>query len=714
LPLSARLLLLLALAGAVPLGASPLWTLSWADEGDGAANSLPDSAKWRMEQGGGGWGNSELQTYTNRSQNARYDGAGNLVLEARQEGYTGPDGIYRNYTSARLLTSATFTQAYGRFEARLQTTVGQGLWPAFWMLGNNIGSVGWPACGEIDIMENVGYEPTITHGTVHGPGYSGGNGIGLAYNAGVPLGAAFHVYAVEWEPNIIRWYFDNVLYETRTPADLPGGAAWVYDHPHFMLLNIAVGGNWPGSPDAGTVFPQRMTVDYVRVYSRNTARRPYNAALPIPGTIQAAEFDDGGEGVSYHDSTVLNLGGAARTSDPVDLEACTGDGGGYNVGYTAAGEYLKYTVNVAAAGTYDLRVRVAGQDPGGSFHFTLDGAALANSAFSVPNSGGWQTWTTLGPQTVTLPAGQHDLGLVFDSNGSGGGCGNLHWFSFTQLALATATPGNTAVPSPTRTATPTRTPSRSATRSSTPSLSATPSLSPTLTATRSASPSPSPSATPSHTPTPSPTGTASPTLSATPSATPVESPTLTRSPEPGSPTSSPSVTRSATPTCTQSPQAPTASSTLSSTPSLSPTRTASPTASSTPTLSPTRTASPSATPTSSPEPGSPSPTATLSPQPTGQATVQAGEHERVWLASNPQTGRDLQVVVESLAGLKDARLKVYSAAMVLVVDEPLGPLGPGWHRRQVPGENLPNGMYWVKLSEGKRLLGPASRMLVLR
>ena len=142
------------------------------------------------------------------------------------------------------------------------------VWPAFWMLGENIGSAGWPACGEIDIMENIGKEPATNHGSMHGPGYSGGNPLTawITQPGNVPLADAFHTYAAEWEPGVVRFYLDNTLYETRTPNDVPGGAKWVYDHPFFMMLNVAVGGGWPGSPDGSTSFPQRMLVDYVRVY----------------------------------------------------------------------------------------------------------------------------------------------------------------------------------------------------------------------------------------------------------------------------------------------------------------------------------------------------------------------------------------------------------------------------------------------------------------
>ncbi|HVH09669.1 MAG TPA: glycoside hydrolase family 16 protein [Gemmatimonadales bacterium] len=242
-------------------GGGPVWTLVWHDEFNGPAF---DTATWTYDIGGSGWGNAELEYYTNRPENAHIAN-GNLVIEARQEAYGG-----RNYTSARLKTAPLKGGAwrYGRVEARIKIPRGQGLWPAFWMLGDNIGTVGWPACGEIDIMENIGREPGRVHGTIHGPGYSGAQGIGHPYD--LPTGAfadTFHVFAVEWEPNAIRWYVDTALYFTVSPTDVPG--TWVFDHPFFIILNVAVGGYWPGNPDSTTVFPQDMLVDYVRVYQRS-------------------------------------------------------------------------------------------------------------------------------------------------------------------------------------------------------------------------------------------------------------------------------------------------------------------------------------------------------------------------------------------------------------------------------------------------------------
>lgn len=246
------------------------WELAWSDEFNGSNGSPPDPAKWVLETGGGGWGNNELEYYTDRPKNV-FQQEGNLVITALEEKYKGADGVARNYTSARLKTQGKFSQTFGRFEARIKIPRGQGIWPAFWMLGDNIGEAGWPRCGEIDIMENIGKEPRMVHGTIHGPGYSGDKGIGAPFSlpSAQNFGDDFHVFAVEWEQNAIRFYVDDHLYATRMPADLPPGSKWVYDHPFFLLLNVAVGGGWPGNPDASSIFPQTMLVDYVRVYRRS-------------------------------------------------------------------------------------------------------------------------------------------------------------------------------------------------------------------------------------------------------------------------------------------------------------------------------------------------------------------------------------------------------------------------------------------------------------
>ena len=241
--------------------------LIWSDEFNSPDGSAPDPHKWTYDLGGKGWGNQELETYTDRPQNV-YIQDGMLVIQARKEPYTGKDGVARDYTSARLKTQGLFSQTYGRIEARIKIPYGQGLWPAFWMLGDDSAQAGWPRCGEIDIMENIGREPSTVHGTIHGPGYSGGKGISAAYElpGGGRFADDFHIYAVEWQPHKIQFFVDGNLYATVLPTSLPPGARWVYDHPFFIILNVAVGGGWPHNPDATTTFPQTMQVDYVRVY----------------------------------------------------------------------------------------------------------------------------------------------------------------------------------------------------------------------------------------------------------------------------------------------------------------------------------------------------------------------------------------------------------------------------------------------------------------
>lgn len=245
--------------------------LAWSDEFDGPAGSAPNSAKWAYDLGVGqnGWGNNELQTYTNRTSNAYLDGEGHLIIKAIKEDFTGADGAARGYTSARLVTRGKFEPTYGRIEARIKVPFGQGLWPAFWMLGANHPEVPWPVCGEIDVMEIIGQQPGTVHSTLHGPNYSGGDG---------PTGSFtlpddkkffddFHTFEVEWNPRDISFYVDGLHYHTRKSPEFTGNRQWVFDHPFYILLNVAVGGNWPGNPDQTTVFPQTMMVDYVRVYS---------------------------------------------------------------------------------------------------------------------------------------------------------------------------------------------------------------------------------------------------------------------------------------------------------------------------------------------------------------------------------------------------------------------------------------------------------------
>lgn len=236
-------------------------TLAQDFDVDGA----PDANVWNYDIGNGadqgipGWGNNELQYYTDRPENIVVEN-GMLKITAIQESFEGS-----GYTSARIQTKDKFEQQYGRFEARIQLPWSQGLWPAFWMLGQNSDEVTWPECGEIDIMENRGQEPTLINGSVHGPGYSGGEAVTKAFeleNDRFDIG--FHIFGIEWGENYINYYVDDKLYNRITPDDVPG--EWVFDQPFYIIMNLAVGGNYPGPPNASSVFPQTMLVDYVRVY----------------------------------------------------------------------------------------------------------------------------------------------------------------------------------------------------------------------------------------------------------------------------------------------------------------------------------------------------------------------------------------------------------------------------------------------------------------
>lgn len=240
-------------------------TLVWEDNFDrsSATDSLPDATKWGYNIGTGanGWGNNELQYYTSRPENVVLNTEGMLEITAIKEPYLGS-----NYTSGRILTQGLYENAYGRYEARIKLPWGQGVWPAFWLLGDNSSGAGWPSIGEIDIMEYRGQEPTIVHGSVHGPGYSGGEAITKSYNLlNDRFDTDFHVFGIEWGPAYINYYVDDVLYNQITPADVTGD--WVFDSNKFyIIMNVAVGGSFVGNPNVETVFPQTMLVDYVRVY----------------------------------------------------------------------------------------------------------------------------------------------------------------------------------------------------------------------------------------------------------------------------------------------------------------------------------------------------------------------------------------------------------------------------------------------------------------
>jgi beta-glucanase (GH16 family) len=279
LPKSRRALVALAaLAGLLNTGHAADWQLVWADEFD--RDGLPDPAKWSYEEGF--VRNRELQFYTaGRRENARVEG-GHLIIEARRERWPNPRyradapenrwqerRQFADYTSASLTTRGKAAWTYGRLEARAKLPTGRGTWPAFWTLGTNITQVGWPACGEIDILEYVGHDPGVVHANVHTRGFNHARGNGRGASTRVPDAAtAFHVYAVEWSPQRLEFFVDDRKYFT-LENDGTGPDSWPFDAPQFLILNLAIGGSWGGQQGVDdAIFPQRFVVDYVRVYQR--------------------------------------------------------------------------------------------------------------------------------------------------------------------------------------------------------------------------------------------------------------------------------------------------------------------------------------------------------------------------------------------------------------------------------------------------------------
>jgi beta-glucanase (GH16 family) len=511
------------------------WSLVWSDEFNGTSLNTGD---WNYDVGTGcpslcGWGNNELEYY--RAENVAVSG-GNLVITSRAESFGGA-----GFTSGKITTKNKRTFLYGRIEMRARIPTGGGMWPAFWMLPQDAVYGIWARSGEIDIMEAAN-STTSVGGTIHYGGswpnntYSGGS-----YSlGGANFANDFHIYAIEWEPDEMRWYVDGALYYTRTSSQwysdgAPANPRAPFDQDFYIILNAAVGGNYTGCTNAGCItasFPQEFLVDYVRVYEdianappmvtitapgsgsvlpagditidatasdpdgsiarvefydgfaylgEDTAapysfvwtsvpngcyqlvaraidnlggfatdavdvtvgagcgQLPYlGSAFVLPTRIEAEDFDAGGEGVAYHDVDAGNNGGQYRPPDGVDIEACSDTGGGYNVGWLAAGEWLEYTVSVPTAGDYRFDVRVASLSTGGSFHLIFNGINQTGPV-AVPVTGGWQTWTTV-PATATLAAGTQVMRFVADTDGF-----NLNYFDVATVPTAVGRGGRPAV-----------------------------------------------------------------------------------------------------------------------------------------------------------------------------------------------------------------------------------------------------------------------------
>ncbi|MBN1511896.1 MAG: family 16 glycosylhydrolase [Phycisphaerae bacterium] len=406
-------------------------TLIWSDEFDGTSLN---TANWEYMIGTGtdyglpaGWGNNELQYYTSRTQNL-YVADGLLHIVARAESYAGAD-----YTSARIRTQNKQEFLYGQLEARIKLPSTKGIWPAFWMMPTDSPYGGWAACGEIDIVESINVATTV-YGTIHyGGAWPNNVNSGGSLSNGTNFGNDFHEYAIEWAPDSIRWFVDGVPYHLETSAtwyseSAPGNDRAPFDSPFHFLLNVAVGGDWPGYPDGSSQFPQEMVVDWVRVYSLDVEQAPFlGQPHAIPGPIEAENFDFGGEGVAYHDCDSTNSGGAYRPEEAVDIETATE--GGYDVGWMCAGEWMEYTVDVLQAGPYRIEARVASQSTGGQFHLEFDGEDQTGEIV-VPVTGGWQSWTTV-TATADLAAGEQIMRFVNDSTTAEY---NLNRFVLTALA----------------------------------------------------------------------------------------------------------------------------------------------------------------------------------------------------------------------------------------------------------------------------------------
>ncbi|UOQ53099.1 carbohydrate-binding protein [Hymenobacter cellulosivorans] len=368
----------------------------WADEFNGSISS-----SWVFETGGGGWGNNEKQYYQ-RANATVVNGV--LQITAKKETVGGMP-----YTSSRMITKGLKEFTYGKMEARIKMPMGQGLWPAFWMLGGNINQVSWPACGEIDIMEHINAENKI-YGTPHWDS----NGHAEYGGSVATTPADFHVYSVEWDASSIRWFLDGVQYHVMSIQNNTGSTE-EFHRPFFLLLNLAVAGNWPGQTVDESKLPATMFVDYVRVYQKTSTPPPTTSSL----TIQAENYS---------------------AMSGVQLEGCSDTGGGQDVGWIDTNDWMAYnSINFPTSGTYTIEYRVASGASGGRVSADLNAGAIQLGSVAIPATGGWQNWTTVS-QTVNVNAGTYNFGVFAQAGGW-----NLNWIRITKSGAArTAAPATAA------------------------------------------------------------------------------------------------------------------------------------------------------------------------------------------------------------------------------------------------------------------------------
>lgn len=404
-----------ALAGAFASSSASaqVYQLVWSDEFDGTSLNLDN---WSYQTGTGtqfglvGWGNNELQYYTSRQSNISVSD-GTLKITAIRENFSNSP-----YTSARIRSFGKQEFLYGRIEARIKLPSTSGVWPAFWMLPTSSPYGGWAASGEIDIVESVNNADRI-YGTTHfGGEWPNNRSAGTSIVTGTDYSEDFHEYAIEWEQDQIRWYLDGELFYVQSAGtwfseNANGSQFAPFDTPFHLLLNVAVGGNFPGNPNGSAQYPQTMEVDYVRVFSEGQA--PYlGSPVSLPGVVETEDFDVGGNGESYSDVDAGNNGFAYRQTD-VDIQANTTDAG-FSVAWILPGEWLEYTVETPEAGTYGVTVRASSFFGGDPVGFSIDGQDVSGDIV-IPATGGVQNWTDV-TATLELPAGRHIL--RFESRGT--------------------------------------------------------------------------------------------------------------------------------------------------------------------------------------------------------------------------------------------------------------------------------------------------------
>lgn len=370
------------------------YQLVWADEFNGSIS--PD---WQFETGGGGWGNNEKQYY--QAANASVAN-GNLLITARKQTVGGMP-----YTSSRMITKGRKEFTYGKIEARMKLPLGQGLWPAFWMLGGNINTVSWPACGEIDVMEHINSENKV-YGTPHWDS----NGHAEYGGSVVTTPQDYHVYTVEWDASSIRWFLDGTQYHVMSILNNTGSTE-EFHRPFFLLLNLAVAGNWPGQTVDESKIPATMYVDYVRVYQKTGTTTP----TPTATQIQAESYG---------------------SMNGVQLENCADTGGGQNVAYIDATDWMAYNnVNFPTSGNYTIEYRVA--SPSGSrLSADLNAGATQLGTVTIPATGGWQNWTTVS-HTVYVNAGTYNFGVFAQAGGW-----NFNWLRITKQSTSLTAQTTTA------------------------------------------------------------------------------------------------------------------------------------------------------------------------------------------------------------------------------------------------------------------------------